>query len=168
MGSNSGGRRGRERSETAGSADELNIIEQQSDQSGGPGRRRRDVVSMTIMERLKAARESRGAVIVVVALALFTDMILYDVIVPILPAILRRVHQDESLMGLLLAVYAAGLLLFTPLFGIWSDRTKSRKAPMLLGQLGLGVSTLFFIYSKSIVLLMLARFLQGTRVCYAY
>jgi MFS transporter, DHA1 family, solute carrier family 18 (vesicular amine transporter), member 1/2 len=116
-----------------------------------------------IINVIQRARSSRAAVIVVVALALFTDMILYDVIVPILPAILRRVHQDESLMGLLLAVYAAGLLLFTPIFGVWSDRTRSRKAPMLLGQLGLGMSTFLFIYSRNVVLLMIARFLQGTQ-----
>lgn len=117
-----------------------------------------------LTSKIYRARTSRVAVIVVVALALFTDMILYDVIVPILPAILRRVNQGESLMGLLLAVYAAGLLLFTPLFGVWSDRTRSRKAPMLLGQLGLGASTFLFIYSRDVVLLMLARFLQGTKL----
>lgn len=120
----------------------------------------------TLSELWTAARSSRTAVIVVVALALFTDMILYDVIVPILPAILRRVKQDESLMGLLLGVYAAGLLLFTPVFGVWSDRSGSRRTPMLLGQLGLGLSTLLFIYSRNIVLLMIARFLQGKKACY--
>lgn len=118
----------------------------------------------TLLQLWSRARSSRTAVIVVVALALFTDMILYDVIVPILPAILRRVDQDESLMGLLLGVYAAGLLLFTPVFGVWSDRSGSRRTPMLLGQLGLGLSTLLFIYSRNIVLLMIARFLQGTIV----
>ena len=110
------------------------------------------------------ARSSRPAIIAVVALALFTDMVLYDVIVPILPAILRRVKKDESLMGVLLGIYAAGLLLFTPLFGIWSDRYKSRRAPMLLGQVGLVISTLLFIYSRNIWTLMIARFLQGTLV----
>lgn len=115
-----------------------------------------------ILEGWNRARASRTAVIIVVALALFTDMILYDVIVPILPAILRRVKQDESLMGLLLGVYAAGLLLFTPVFGVWSDRMQSRKAPMLCGQLGLGLSTLLFIYSRNLVLLIIARFLQGS------
>lgn len=120
----------------------------------------------TLLELWSAARSSRTAVIIVVALALFTDMILYDVIVPILPAILRRVDQDESLMGLLLGVYAAGLLLFTPVFGVWSDRSGSRRTPMLLGQLGLGLSTLLFIYSRNIILLMIARFLQGTTLYY--
>lgn len=123
---------------------------------------------MSAYEMWSRARSSRAAVMIVVALALFTDMILYDVIVPILPAILRRVKQDESLMGILLGIYAAGLLIFTPIFGIWSDRMRSRKAPMLLGQLGLGLSTLFFIYSRNIMLLMIARFLQGLHIYIFY
>jgi len=49
----------------------------------------------------------------------------------------------------------------TPLFGIWSDGTKDRKSPMIIGQLGLVVSTILFAKAKTFSTLLWARFLQG-------
>lgn len=106
--------------------------------------------------------ESKTAVIGVVSLALFTDMVLYDCIVPILPELLKRSHTSESMMGILFAVYALGFLLATPLISIWSDRNKDRKKPMILGQIGLAISTLMFAYcGHSFASLVVARILQG-------
>lgn len=104
---------------------------------------------------------SKEAVVAVVALALFVDMVLYDMIVPILPTLLKRVGKDDSYVGVLFAVYAVGFLVATPIFGIWSDRRRDRKAPMLLGQAGLAVATLLFAFSHSYSLLIVARLLQG-------
>lgn len=106
-------------------------------------------------------RRAKGGVIFVVALALFTDMVIYDAIIPILPLLLKNVGKDESYMGLLFAIYAIGFLIATPLSGIWSDRNKNRKLPMILGQAALAISTVLFALAKQFWLLLLARALQG-------
>jgi len=106
-------------------------------------------------------RRSRKGAIVVVALALFTDMVLYDVIVPILPALVKRVGVDGHKVGFLFATYAIGVLSFTPVFGIWSDNVKSSKIPMMVGQAGLAASTLLFAHAGHYHILIIARFLQG-------
>lgn len=112
----------------------------------------------SLMERYLS---SKTAVVAVVALALFVDMVLYDMIVPILPTLLKRVGKDDSYVGILFAVYAVGFLVATPIFGVWSDRRRDRKLPMLLGQAGLAMATLLFAFSRSYSLLILARILQG-------
>lgn len=89
-------------------------------------------------------------------------MILYDCILPILPELLKRANVDEGMMGVLFAAYALGFLLATPVISIWSDRKKDRKTPMILGQIGLAVSTMMFAYlGRSFTLLIVARILQG-------
>ena len=104
---------------------------------------------------------SKNAVILVVSVALFTDMLVYDVLLPLLPELLLRANSSVSHSGLLIASYAFGLLVITPFLGYWSDKHKNRKLPMVLGQIGLIFSTFIFIKARSIYLLVLARILQG-------
>ena len=104
---------------------------------------------------------SNNAVVIVVSVALFTDMLIYDVILPLLPEILIRANASPSNAGLLVASYAFGLLVATPLLSYWSDKYRDRKRPMLLGQVGLIISTLAFIKARSLRLLVVARILQG-------
>lgn len=104
---------------------------------------------------------SKRAVILVVSVALFTDMLVYDAIIPLMPEILLRAKSSPSNSGLLIASYAFGLLFATPILGIWSDKHKNRKTPIILGQIGLIISTLIFIKARSITLLIIARIFQG-------
>lgn len=113
------------------------------------------------VSNIERFRRGKTAVVGVVALALFTDMVLYDMIVPILPTLLRKVGRDESYVGLLFAIYAVGFLLATPVFGIWSDKSRTRKLPMILGQAGLALATVLFALANSFWLLVVARLLQG-------
>ena len=119
------------------------------------------IASSTWAEIIDAARRSKRAVVSVVALALFTDMVLYDMIVPILPTLLRSVGKNERHVGILFAVYAAGFLLTVPAFGIWSDRARTRKLPMILGQTSLAIATIMFATARTFWWLILARLLQG-------
>lgn len=105
-------------------------------------------------------------VLVVSSLAVFTDMVIYGVIMPIIKEIIEKYDgitpkNMNVAQAALPAVYAAGLIIFTPIFGSLSDRYKTRKIPMLLGQLLLATSTLMFIFVKSFYLCLFARFLQG-------
>ncbi len=50
-------------------------------------------------------------------------------------------------VGVLFAMYAAGLLIATPIFGILTDRF-GRKWPMLVGLVGLGAATSILAFIK--------------------
>jgi multidrug resistance protein len=106
-------------------------------------------------------RSSRNATAFVVALALFTDMVVYGVVVPILPKVVEDMGRDSSDLGFLVASYAIGLLAFTPMFGMMSDRYGTRKAPMLAGLLGLAIATILFAFSREYWEIVLARMAQG-------
>lgn len=111
-------------------------------------------------------RAAKTGVLIVSSLAVFTDMVIYGVIMPIMKEIIEKYPGfDEGDVGMaqssLPAVYAAGLLIFTPVFGSLSDRYRTRKTPMLLGQILLAMSTLLFAFAQNFITCLIARFLQG-------
>lgn len=106
--------------------------------------------------------ETKNAVIAVVAVALFTDMLVYDTLLPLLPEILLRAHSTPSNAGLLVASYAFGLLFATPFLSYWSDKYRDRKTPIIVGQVGLIFSTVCFVMARSLWLLVAARIMQGS------
>ncbi|KAJ3359391.1 hypothetical protein GGF32_009409 [Allomyces javanicus] len=94
--------------------------------------------------------------------ALFVDMIVYGIVVPILPTIAQeRLNMDEAELGFLFGSYALGLLLSTPPVAYLSDRYRNRKWPMILGLAGLGTTTLLFAHAESYWALLVARIMQG-------
>lgn len=108
------------------------------------------------------ARHSNIGVACVVALTLFTDMLVYGVVIPCLPLIvLERLKGDSTMVGFLFGCYAFGLLVSTPVFAILSDKYKNRRYPMIGGMLGLFISTMAFAVADTYVLLVLARTAQG-------
>ncbi|KAF9130252.1 hypothetical protein BGW39_003302 [Mortierella sp. 14UC] len=109
------------------------------------------------------ARRSPLAVACVVAMALFTDMVVYGVVVPILPEIVKnRLGGTSREVGLLFACYAIGLLASTPIFAIMSDKYQNRRIPMMVGMLGLAVATVGFSLASNYWVLILARIGQGS------
>ncbi|KAF9096231.1 hypothetical protein BGX23_011725 [Mortierella sp. AD031] len=112
---------------------------------------------------LYRARRAPIAVACVVAMALFTDMVVYGVVVPILPEIVKkRLGGTSSDVGLLFACYAIGLLASTPFFAIMSDKYQNRRIPMMVGMLGLAVATVGFSIASNYWVLILARIGQGS------
>ncbi|KAI9281845.1 major facilitator superfamily domain-containing protein [Sporodiniella umbellata] len=108
------------------------------------------------------ARRSNSSIACVVALTLFTDMLVYGVVIPCLPLIvIKRLNGDSTMVGFLFGCYAFGLLISTPVFAILSDKYRNRRYPMIGGMLGLIVSTLAFAVADTYVLLVLARTAQG-------
>ncbi|KAG0260168.1 hypothetical protein BG011_002096 [Mortierella polycephala] len=113
--------------------------------------------------RLYRARRAPVAAACVVAMALFTDMVVYGVVVPILPIIVKeRLGGSSSDVGLLFACYAIGLLASTPFFAILSDKYQNRRIPMMVGMLGLAVATVGFSLASNYWVLILARIGQGS------
>jgi len=105
-------------------------------------------------------RGTPTAALIVVCLALFTDMLIYGMVVPLVPTYVRTFGVSQGAIGLLFGSYAAALLPATPLFGLLADRV-GRRGPLLWGLLGLAAATLLFAFAGSFPLLLLARVLQG-------
>ncbi|KAI7883073.1 MFS general substrate transporter [Lichtheimia hyalospora FSU 10163] len=107
-------------------------------------------------------RKSPISAACVVAYTLFTDMLTYGAVLPVLPTlVLQRLGGNSSMVGILFGVYAFGLLLATPVFAILSDKYQNRRYPMMTGCIGLVASTLAFAAADSYLLLILARIAQG-------
>ena len=87
-------------------------------------------------------------------------------VVPVIPFALQdRVHiphaNAQHWVSVLLSIYAAGLIVFAPIFGIVADWTTNRKGPFLAGLLLLTGSTLMLCFGKTIPILVVGRLFQG-------
>lgn len=111
-------------------------------------------------------RSSKTFIITTVVVAVFTDVFLYSVVIPVLPFALDSragVPADETQKwtSIFLAVYGAALGVGSLLFGYLADKTKSRRMPLLLGLLALGGSTAMLCAGRGLALLLAGRILQG-------
>ena len=112
-------------------------------------------------------RSSSLFIVSTVGIGLFTDLFLYGIVVPVLPYLLvDRIHlphnQIQSHVSALLAAYAAASVLFSPPAGVVADRlSNSRQLPFLLGLIALLLATLLLFLGRSVVVLVMARILQG-------
>ena len=109
---------------------------------------------------LSRLRSSPTTATLVVALAMFTDSLVFSLLVPILPSYLDRLGATQAAVGLLFAIFAVALLLATPLMGMLCDRIGYR-VPMLVGLFGLGITTLSFAFLESYWALLFVRAVQG-------
>ncbi|KAF2820459.1 MFS transporter-like protein [Ophiobolus disseminans] len=111
-------------------------------------------------------RSSNGFIIGTVSLAVFTDMFLYGVIVPVIPfALQTRCHVEwdrvQYWVSVLIAIYGAALLAFSPICGWLADRGPSRRSPLLLGLFALLGSTVLLNVGNSVSIIIAGRILQG-------
>lgn len=111
-------------------------------------------------------RSSTLFIVFTVCLAIFTDVLFYGLIVPVIPFSLSEqvgVPEDDvqHWTAILLACYNAALFIGSPIAGFYADHTSSRRLPLLLGLVALCASTLLLCLGKAISLLVLGRILQG-------
>jgi MFS family permease len=93
-------------------------------------------------------------------------MFLYGVIVPVLPfALETRSHVEKERVqywtSVLIAIYGAALLAFSPVCGYLADRGASRRSPLLLGLFALLGSTVLLNVGNSVGIVIAGRILQG-------
>ncbi|KAI0602506.1 major facilitator superfamily domain-containing protein [Biscogniauxia sp. FL1348] len=105
-------------------------------------------------------------IISTVAVGLFTDLFLYGLVVPVLPFLLRdrmAIPDDEiqSYVSSLLAAYAGASVVSSLPAGWVADKLSSRQAPFLSGLGALLAATVMLAFGRSIVVLFIARLLQG-------
>ncbi|TVY46939.1 putative MFS-type transporter [Lachnellula occidentalis] len=111
-------------------------------------------------------RSSNALIIATIAIAVFTDIFLYSLVVPVLPfALTVRAGVEEKDVqkwtSVFLSVYGAALAIGSPIFGWFADRSSSRRMPLLLGLLALGGSTAMLTAGNSLAVLVTGRFFQG-------
>ena len=111
-------------------------------------------------------RTSTAFITATVAFAIFTDIFVYGIIVPVIPfALTERAGIPESDVqywtSILLAIYGAALLVTAPVCGWLADRSSSRRTPLLLGLLALAGSTAMLCVGRSIGVIAAGRVLQG-------
>jgi MFS family permease len=111
-------------------------------------------------------RSDERFIILTCSVAVFTDLVLYGILVPVLPFALesRYGFASEAVQSKIsgsLAAYAAGLLAFCGPAGWLADRTPSRRLPFLLGLVALVAATLMLMLSRHYALLIVARIIQG-------
>lgn len=116
--------------------------------------------------RFLAFRSSSTFILATVCIAIFTDILLYGIIVPVIPfALTSRVGVSEGSVqtwnAILLACYTIALFLGSPLVGIYADHSSSRRWPLLIGLFALAGATIFLCLGRSIALLIVGRILQG-------
>lgn len=134
-------------------------------------------ISFRELSQISKLRQSPALTLAVCSLAMFSDMLIYGIIVPILPSILydiglgnpdnKESDGNAGRLGLLVGIYSLGLLVTTPIFVYLSTKSdgsqpiNAMKFPMIVGLAFAIFSTLMFAYSNSFTLLAIARFLQG-------
>lgn len=116
--------------------------------------------------RFLAFRSSSTFILATVCIAIFTDILLYGIIVPVIPfALTSRVGVDEDSVqtwnAILLACYTIALFVGSPLVGLYADHTSSRRWPLLVGLVSLAGSTIILCLGRTIALLVIGRILQG-------
>ncbi|KAJ2366142.1 hypothetical protein H4S02_001019 [Coemansia sp. RSA 2611] len=117
---------------------------------------------LRILRKCNAFRSQPAAVLIVSTMAVFSDTVVYGLIVPFLPEILQeRLGMSSSSNGLLFGCFGIGVLIGAPVSAYISDRWKIRKWPMILGLLGLGATSALFALSNAYWELIVARLAQG-------
>lgn len=107
-----------------------------------------------------ALESSRTAVLAIVILATFTDIVAYSIAVPVLPDLSRKLGASPTTIGLLFASFGVTLLSVSIPMGAASDRI-GRKGPLVAGLAGLAAATLLFAFASSLPGLFAARLAQG-------
>ncbi len=113
--------------------------------------------SLVLRERIAA---SPDAILVLVVLVIFMDMMIYGLLIPVFPEYAPRLGVDESILGIIFGVYAAMLLLFSIPMGLLSDRV-GRRPLIVIGMFLLAGATALFGFSTTITHLFAARLVQG-------
>ncbi|KAL8637123.1 MAG: hypothetical protein Q9228_005570 [Teloschistes exilis] len=111
-------------------------------------------------------RSSKWFILTTICVAVFTDIFLYGIIVPVIPFALTKragIKEDDvqHWVSVLLAVYGAALLASSPICGWLADRSTSRRTPLLVGLLALAGATLMLCFGHNIGVLLAGRLLQG-------
>lgn len=81
-------------------------------------------------------------------------------LISILPLYAMSLGGNNLIAGVIMAIYTLSALLFRPFFGKMLDM-KGRKSVLILGLIIFTLTSLLFLFTTNIILLLLLRFVQG-------
>ncbi|MFN8218388.1 MAG: MFS transporter [Solirubrobacterales bacterium] len=97
----------------------------------------------------------------------FLETLFYATLAPLLPSLESELSLSQTGAGLLGAAYPAGMALATIPAGLFADRTNPRLAARA-GTAGLALASLAFAFGESVLVLDLARLIQGAAAASAW
>lgn len=116
---------------------------------------------MTTFDSASVVRETTpGRALIVGSAAVFTDMLVHGLAVPVLPLLPAVVEAGPAATGVLFSSYAVAMVISTLFAGRIVDR-HGPKTPLLIGLVGLATATLLFATGGPYWLLLVARLAQG-------
>lgn len=98
--------------------------------------------------------------LVILMINMFIAIGSFGIIIPILPAYLKSIHQGGTAAGLMIAIFAGAQLIFSPIAGKWTDQYGRRKM-IIFGLIGLTLSMFVFYGFNSIWWLYASRVIGG-------
>ena len=93
-------------------------------------------------------------------LSVFVSVVAFSMIFPLLPIYAKQFSASNITIGLLAASFAFSQLLFSPFWGVLSDRF-GRRPIIIIGLLGLSLSFLVFAFAANLFFLFVFRLIQG-------
>jgi DHA1 family multidrug resistance protein-like MFS transporter len=110
-------------------------------------------------DRISAWLERWGPLLPIL-MAEFIVMLGFGALLPVLPLFVQEQGIDAATLGVIIAGWPIGKLVFEPFGGWWADR-HSRKPQMVIGVAIIGLSSLAMLFLTTAVALFLLRFAAG-------
>lgn len=113
-----------------------------------------------------SVRSSSFSIVFSVTFAVFTDIFVYSVVVPVIPYVLEdrlgiASADIQTNISKILAMYSVGLIVGSLVFGYIADKIKHRRFIMLVGLSLLVGANFILMFSKWMWLYMVGRVVQG-------
>ena len=102
----------------------------------------------------------RGSPLIPIFLIVFIDLIGFGIIIPLLPLYAESFNATPTTIGVLLAAYSLMQMAATPYLGAMSDKY-GRRPILIISQVGTVLSFILLGFANSLVLLFVARLLDG-------
>ncbi len=104
--------------------------------------------------------DKKNFIFLLISAAIFTDMMVYSLLIPVLPSYSMTLGADKVQIGIIFGSFSLALLVFSIPFGMLSDRI-GRWPFMVIGMLSLALTNVIFAFSDNMYVLIAARLLQG-------
>ncbi|MBH38329.1 hypothetical protein CL658_04790 [bacterium] len=93
-------------------------------------------------------------------LVVFTELIGFGLIIPVLPQIASEYNLNHFMLGILMAAFSFAQFFSAPLLGHWSDKI-GRKPLLVFSKIGTVFAYILLAYANSFWLFLMARLLDG-------
>ena len=93
-------------------------------------------------------------------LVVFTELIGFGLIIPVLPQIASEYQVSHFMLGILMASFSFAQFFSAPLLGHWSDKV-GRKPILIVSKCGTVLAYIVLAYANSFYLFLIARLIDG-------